>query len=53
MTKIELDISATVPSEVFESDIEKLSFYRDIESIDSLHDLEAVEETFLGEKHDE
>lgn len=51
--KIELSISTALPSDTFDSDIDKLSFYRDIEAIDTLRDLEAVEETFLGKKRNQ
>ena len=46
-TKIELTLSTALPSGIFDSDIDRLSFYRDIEAIDTLDDLDAVEETFL------
>ncbi|GAB0174125.1 MAG: hypothetical protein HHAS10_00040 [Candidatus Altimarinota bacterium] len=46
-TKIELDLSYVLPTDFFDSDIDKLSFFREIEAIESLEDLDRVEETFL------
>ncbi len=43
-TKIELDISYTIPDEYFLSESDKLSFYREIENIETLDELEEIEE---------
>ncbi len=42
-TKIELDISYTIPDEYFLSESDKLSFYREIENIETLDELEEIE----------
>jgi transcription-repair coupling factor (superfamily II helicase) len=47
-TKVELDLSYVLPSDFFDSDIDKLSFFREIEAIESLEDLDRMEETFLS-----
>jgi transcription-repair coupling factor len=47
-TKIELDLSYVLPEDFFDSDIDKLSFFREIEAIESLEDLNRMEETFLS-----
>ncbi|MBP9812410.1 DEAD/DEAH box helicase, partial [Candidatus Gracilibacteria bacterium] len=47
-TKIELDLSYVLPDDFFDSDIDKLSFFREIEAIESLEDLNRMEETFLS-----
>lgn len=46
-TKIELDLSYILPPDFFDSDIDKLSFFREIEAIETLEDLDRIEETFL------
>jgi transcription-repair coupling factor (superfamily II helicase) len=45
-TKVELDLSYVLPDDFFDSDIDKLSFFREIEAIESIEDLERIEETF-------
>ncbi len=45
-TKIELDISYVIPSDFFESEQDKVSFFRDIDSIETLEDIEYAENTF-------
>lgn len=46
-TKIELDLSYVLPEDFFDSDMDKLSFFREIEAIETLEDLDRMEETFL------
>jgi transcription-repair coupling factor (superfamily II helicase) len=45
-TKIELEISYVIPDTSFQSEQDKLSFYREIENIETLEELEEVEEEF-------
>ncbi len=42
-TKIELEISYVIPDASFQSEQDKLSFYREIENIETLEELEEVE----------
>ena len=51
-TKIELDLSYVLPDDFFDSDIDKLSFFREIEAIETLEDLDRIEETFLTNNSD-
>lgn len=44
--KIDLEVSYAIAPEEFDSEIDKLSFFRDIESIETLSDLDMVESTF-------
>ena len=45
-TKIELEISYVIPDASFQSEQDKLSFYREIENIETLEELEEVEAEF-------
>jgi transcription-repair coupling factor (superfamily II helicase) len=47
--KIELDLSYAIDDEFFDSELDKLSFFRDIDSIETLPDLEYAESTFRVE----
>ena len=44
--KIELDLSYAINDEYFDSELDKLSFFRDIDSIETLEDLDYAESTF-------
>ncbi len=44
--KIELDISYFIDNDFFDSELDKIRFFRNIESIDSLEDLEYTHKTF-------
>ena len=44
--KIELDLSYAIDDEYFDSELDKLSFFRDIDSIETLEDLDYAESTF-------
>ncbi len=48
--KIDLMISASISSEHFLSETDKLNFYREIETIESIEDLEYVKNSFLENK---
>ena len=41
--KIELDISYTLPEDLFLSETDKLNFFREIENIESIEELEEIE----------
>jgi len=45
-TKIDLQISAFIPDKYFNSETDKLNFYREIESLDRLNDLQIMIEDF-------
>jgi len=45
-TKIDLQISAFIPDEYFNSETDKLNFYREIESLSTLKDLEIMIQDF-------
>lgn len=49
LTKIDLELSYVIPDEYFDSEADKLSFFRDIESIETLEDLDQAKETFETE----
>lgn len=42
-TKIELELSYVIGDEYFNSEADKLSFYREIENIETLEELEEIE----------
>lgn len=44
--KIELDISYFIDDDFFDSELDKIRFFRNIESIDTLEDLEYAHQTF-------
>lgn len=44
--KIDLELSYVIEDEEFDSEMDKLSFFRDIESIETLEDLDIAESTF-------
>ncbi len=44
--KIELDISYFIDNDFFDSELDKIRFFRNIESIDTLEDLEFAHQTF-------
>jgi transcription-repair coupling factor (superfamily II helicase) len=44
--KIDLELSYVIPESEFDSEVDKLSFFRDIESIETLEDLDMTETTF-------
>ncbi|MDD2487548.1 MAG: CarD family transcriptional regulator [Candidatus Gracilibacteria bacterium] len=48
--KIELSISYYISDEFFETEIDKISFFRNIESIETIEDLEYSHETFAYSK---
>jgi transcription-repair coupling factor (superfamily II helicase) len=43
ITKIELDISYTLPDELFLSEADKLNFFREIESLETIEELDTME----------
>jgi transcription-repair coupling factor (superfamily II helicase) len=43
ITKIELDISYTLPDELFLSEADKLNFFREIESLETVEELDTME----------
>ncbi len=45
-TKIELNIDLNISEDYFESELDKLNFYREIENINSLDDLKEIKESF-------
>lgn len=45
-TKIDLQISAFVPNSYFNSETDKLNFYREIESLDTVQDLQTMIQEF-------
>jgi transcription-repair coupling factor (superfamily II helicase) len=45
-TSLELNIEAYLSNELFESDLDKLNFYKEIESINSLEELEELRQDF-------
>ena len=45
-TKIDLQISAFIPDEYFNSETDKLNFYREIESLTTLQDLQTMIDDF-------
>ena len=47
-TKIELEISYVIGDDAFQTEQDKLSFYREIENIETLEELEEVEEGMMG-----
>lgn len=44
--KIDLELSYVIEDTEFDSEMDKLSFFRDIESIETLEDLDIAESTF-------
>jgi transcription-repair coupling factor (superfamily II helicase) len=48
-TKIELELSYTLPESLFSSEEDRLHFYREIENIETLDELEEVEAEFFKE----
>lgn len=44
--KIDLELSYVIEDDEFDSQMDKLSFFRDIESIETLEDLDIAESTF-------
>jgi transcription-repair coupling factor (superfamily II helicase) len=46
LCKIDLELSYVIPDEEFDSEADKLAFFRDIEAIESLEDLSQIESTF-------
>lgn len=46
LTKIELDISYILPDSIFQSELDKLNFFRQAENIESLEELETFQEEF-------
>ena len=44
--KIELDISYFIESDFFDSELDKIRFFRNIESIETMDDLEFTHKTF-------
>jgi len=44
--KIDLDINSFIPDEFFESETDKLNFYREIETLKELEELKDIEEDF-------
>ncbi len=44
--KVELELSYIIGDDEFDSEMDKLSFFRDIESIETLEDLDIAESTF-------
>jgi transcription-repair coupling factor (superfamily II helicase) len=51
--KIDLELSYIISDEIFDSEMDKLSFFRDIESIETLEDLDITESTFEMDEGDE
>jgi transcription-repair coupling factor len=45
-TKVELDLSYVLPESFFQSEEDKLNFYREIENIEELEELEDIEDDF-------
>ncbi|MDD3646391.1 MAG: CarD family transcriptional regulator [Candidatus Gracilibacteria bacterium] len=45
-TKIDLNISLSIPDEYFASELDKINFYREIESVNDIEELEGVIEDF-------
>jgi transcription-repair coupling factor (superfamily II helicase) len=50
-TKIDLQINCWIPDNYFDSDLDKINFYREIESIDNLEDLKELVEDFKQENN--
>jgi transcription-repair coupling factor (superfamily II helicase) len=50
-TKIDLQINIWIPDNYFDSDLDKINFYREIESIDNLENLEELIEDFKQENN--
>ncbi len=48
-TKIDLPIDISLPDDFFESDLDKINFYREIESINTIEDLKIVFEEFKNQ----
>lgn len=46
--KIELELSYVIEDDFFDSELDKVSFFRDIDSIETLPDLDYAEATFGG-----
>jgi transcription-repair coupling factor (superfamily II helicase) len=51
ITKIELDISYTLPDELFLSEADKLNFFREIESLETVEELDALEADMSEDSH--
>jgi transcription-repair coupling factor (superfamily II helicase) len=47
LPKIELEIPYSIPDTFFQSELDKLNFYREVENIESIEELEEVEEEFM------
>jgi len=41
-TKIDLQINASIPDNYFDSDLDKINFYREVETINNLENLEEL-----------
>jgi len=50
-TKIDLQINFAIPDTYFDSDLDKINFYREIESVDKLEDLAELVEDFKQENN--
>jgi len=50
-TKIDLQINFAIPDNYFDSDLDKINFYREIESVDKLEDLKELVEDFKQENN--
>jgi len=50
-TKIDLQINCAIPDTYFDSDLDKINFYREIESVDKLEDLKELVEDFKQENN--
>ena len=50
-TKIDLNINALIPDNYFDSDLDKINFYREIETINSLEDLNELINDFKQENN--
>ncbi len=50
LPKIELEIPYSIPDTFFQSELDKLNFYREVESIESIEELEEVEESMQDSK---
>ncbi len=46
-TKIDIPMNVWIPNEYFESDLDKINFYREIESITEISDLDTIKENFI------
>ena len=50
-TKIDLQLNIWIPDEYFDSDLDKINFYREIESINNIEDLNRVIQDFKQENN--